>query len=125
MTQELLDAHDAGTVEVAIGRASDYFGPGATHSALGELVFATALQGKTGPGHGRPRPASTPTRTRRTSPPASIALGADARATGEVWHLPVAETWTTRQIIEHVYALAGTKPRLFAGRQAPRCGCTA
>ena len=39
MTDELLDAHRAGQVEVAIGRASDYFGPGATQSALGETVF--------------------------------------------------------------------------------------
>ena len=34
-----------GRVEVAIGRASDYFGPGTTHSALGETVFGTALTG--------------------------------------------------------------------------------
>ena len=33
MTVELLDAHAAGRVEVAIGRASDYFGPG--HDPLG------------------------------------------------------------------------------------------
>ena len=68
MTQELLDAHDAGTVEVAIGRASDYFGPGATHSALGELVFARARRAR------RPRSWATPTGstatpTRPTSPP--------------------------------------------------------
>src|SRR6185436_5142675 len=47
MTEELLAAHRAGEVEVAIGRASDYFGPGATRSALGETVFGAALAGKT------------------------------------------------------------------------------
>ena len=35
MTDELLAAHRAGRVEVAIGRASDYFGPGATHRRSG------------------------------------------------------------------------------------------
>ena len=45
MTDELLDAHRAGRVEVAIGRASDYFGPGTTQSALGETVFGAALTG--------------------------------------------------------------------------------
>ena len=47
MTAELLQAHHAGRVEVAIGRASDYFGPGTTQSALGETVFGTALSGRT------------------------------------------------------------------------------
>ena len=47
MTDELLHAHETGTVEVAIGRASDYFGPGTTRSALGETVFGTALTGRT------------------------------------------------------------------------------
>ena len=36
-------AHTRPDVEVAIGRASDYFGPGATRSALGETVFGRAL----------------------------------------------------------------------------------
>jgi len=45
MTEELLGVHAAGQVAVAIGRASDYFGPGALMSALGETVFATALTG--------------------------------------------------------------------------------
>ena len=47
MTEELLAAHAAGQLEVVIGRASDYFGPGATRSALGETVFGPALAGKT------------------------------------------------------------------------------
>jgi len=45
---ELLDAHRAGRVEVAIGRASDYFGPrGGAQSNLGDRVFPAALAGKT------------------------------------------------------------------------------
>src|SRR6185437_9616658 len=40
MTAELLAAADAGRVRVAIGRASDFFGPGVTQgSVLGERVF--------------------------------------------------------------------------------------
>ena len=113
MTEELLDAHRAGTVEVAMGRASDYFGPGATHSALGELVFASALAGKSAQVMGDP---DRPHSYSYTPDVASglIALGADARAGGAVWHLPVAETWTTRQVVEYVYGLARSKPKLFA-----------
>ena len=45
MTAELLEAHAAGSRWRAIGRASDYFGPGTTQSALGGTVFGTALTG--------------------------------------------------------------------------------
>ena len=31
-----------------------------------------------------------------------------------MWHLPVGETRTTREIIDHVYGLAGHRPRCFA-----------
>jgi nucleoside-diphosphate-sugar epimerase len=48
MARELLAAHEAGRVEVAIGRASDYFGPrGGGQSNLGDRVFPAALAGKT------------------------------------------------------------------------------
>ena len=116
MTDELLAAHASGWVEVAVGRASDYFGPGATRSALGETVFATALTGRTAQVMGNP---DLPHSYSYTPDVAAglIALGNDARSVGEVWHLPIAETWTTRQIIEHVYALANAKPRMFAARR--------
>ena len=48
MSHDLLAAHEAGRVEVAIGRASDYFGPrGGAQSNLGDRVFPAVLQGKT------------------------------------------------------------------------------
>ena len=47
-----------GTVEVAIGRASDYFGPGTTRSALGETRVRPGADRPHRPGHGRPRPAA-------------------------------------------------------------------
>ena len=44
MTAELLAAAEAGRVRFAIGRASDFFGPGVTAgSTLGERVFGNAL----------------------------------------------------------------------------------
>ena len=48
MSRDLLAAHEAGRVEVAIGRASDYFGPrGGAQSNLGDRVFPAALAGRT------------------------------------------------------------------------------
>jgi nucleoside-diphosphate-sugar epimerase len=113
MTEELLAAYAAGQVEVAIGRASDYFGPRTTRSALGETVFAAALTGKTAQVMGNPdQPHSysyTPDVARGL-----IALGAGAAVGSPIWHLPVAETRTTRQLIEAVYALAGHRPKVMA-----------
>ena len=113
MTGELLDAHAAGDIEVAIGRASDYVGPGVTHSALGELVFANALAGKTMQVMGDPdRPHSysyTPDVAR-----ALANLGEEDAALGQVWHLPVAPAWPPRQVLAEVHRLAGGTGRSFA-----------
>ncbi|MER7661795.1 NAD-dependent epimerase/dehydratase family protein [Streptomyces sp. NPDC096193] len=46
MAAELLDAHRTGRVRVAIGRASDYYGPRGTHSTAGETLFGGLLAGR-------------------------------------------------------------------------------
>ena len=46
MSEELMEAHSSGRVQVAIGRASDYFGPRVLVSAAGEQVFGRAVEGK-------------------------------------------------------------------------------
>jgi hypothetical protein len=46
MTGELVAAADAGRFQIAVGRASDFFGAGVTETTLGERVFANALAGK-------------------------------------------------------------------------------
>ena len=113
MTTELMEAHAAGRVEVAIGRASDYFGPGSTRSALGETVFGTALAGRTAQVMGDPdQPHSYSYSPDVAAALVSLATAPDA--TGRVWHLPVRETRTTRDVVDHVYGLAGRRPRLFA-----------
>lgn len=119
MTEELLRADTAGQVQVAIGRASDYFGPGALNSALGENVFATAITGQRAQVMGDPDRLHSYCYTPDVAA-ALITLGA-ATATGETWHLPVAEARTTRHIIELVYQAAGHRPRtLTAGRTTLR-----
>jgi nucleoside-diphosphate-sugar epimerase len=117
MTVELLRAHQAGRVEVAIGRASDYFGPGATRSALGESVFGRALAGKPAQVMGDPDQPHNYSYTPDIAA-ALVILGTAAEATGEIWHLPVTETRSTRQVITEVYRLAGHQPRLFAAGPA-------
>jgi len=120
MTDELLRAHDAGDVEVAIGRASDYFGPGATRSALGETVFGTALTGRAAQVMGDPDHLHSYSYTPDVAA-GLVTLATRPEAAGGSWHLPVAEARTTRQVVEQVYALAGRRPRtLAAGRTTLR-----
>lgn len=120
MSEELLGAHAEGHVQVAIGRASDYFGPGALNSALGETVFAAALTGQRARVMGDPDQPHSYSYTPDVAA-ALVILGTATGATGEIWHLPVAPARTTREIIEHVYREAGHPPRtLPAGRTALR-----
>ncbi|WP_457188314.1 NAD-dependent epimerase/dehydratase family protein [Nocardioides sp. P5_E3] len=113
MTEELLAAHAAGDVEVAIGRASDYFGPGALRSAFGETIFIPALRGKTAQVMGDPDQPHSYSYTPDVA--AGLAtLATRPEAPGQIWHLPVDGAPTTRALVEGVYAAAGTKPRLMA-----------
>jgi nucleoside-diphosphate-sugar epimerase len=116
MSEELLRAHASGQVQVAIGRASDYFGPGVLNSALGRTVFATAVSGHRAQVMGDPDQPHSYSYTPDVAA-ALVTLGTAAGATGQTWHLPVADARTTRQIIEKVYEAAGHPPRtLAAGR---------
>ena len=96
MTAELLAAADAGQVRIAIGRASDFFGPGVTQgSVLGERVFGNVLAGKRADFIGNPDLLHTYSYVPDIA--AGLAtLGTDARAVGQVWHLPGPQTVTTR-----------------------------
>ena len=99
MTRELLEASSAGRVRVAIGRASDFFGAGVTETTLGERVFANALAGKRADFIGNPDLLHTYSYVPDIA--AGLAtLGTDARAVGEVWHLPGPETVSTRAVLE-------------------------
>jgi len=107
MTAELLAAAGAGRVQIAIGRASDFFGPGVTAGAtLGERVFGPALAGRRAGFIGNPGLAHTYSYVPDIA--AGLAtLGTDARAAGQVWHLPGPATGTTRALLDLVAAQIG------------------
>jgi nucleoside-diphosphate-sugar epimerase len=111
MARDLLAAHNAGRVEVAIGRASDYFGPrGGAQSNLGDRLFPAALAGKTASVLGDPDQPHTYTYIPDIGEGLAV-LGEHPDATGQVWHLPNdPDTRTTRQLVDIVYRQAG-RPR--------------
>ncbi len=106
MTQELLSAAADGRVQMTIGRASDFFGAGVTETTLGERVFANAVAGRKADFIGNP---SLP-HTYSYVPDIAVGLatlGTDARAIGQVWHLPGPETVTTRALLDLVAGEVG------------------
>jgi nucleoside-diphosphate-sugar epimerase len=110
MTRDLLDAHRRGIVQVAIGRASDFFGPGVRDSAMGERVFAAALAGRRVQVAGDPDLPHTYTYVEDIGH-ALVTLGEHEEAFGQVWHIPSPETVSTRQFVERIAIAAGTRAR--------------
>ena len=108
MSRNLIAAHQAGRVEVAIGRASDYFGPrGGAQSNLGDRVFPAALAGKTATVLGDPDQPHTYTFIPDIGQGLAI-LGEHPDAPGRAWHLPNdPATRTTRELVDLAFHLAG------------------
>jgi nucleoside-diphosphate-sugar epimerase len=118
VAKTLLQAHEGGTLRASIGRAADFFGPNVLVSAMGERVFPAALIGR--PAQLLPDPDTTHTYTFIDDFAAAlVVLGEREEALGEVWHVPSAETLTSRQFVELVFNQAGTAPRI---RVAPKLG---
>ena len=113
MADDLLAAHAAGTVRVAIGRASDYFGPRGTMSAMGDRVFYPLLAGKKAQVMGNPDLPHTYSYVPDMA--AGLAtLGARDEADGRAWHLPNPETLTTREFVAKIGAAFGSAGGLSA-----------
>ena len=113
MAQTLLDAHRAGRVKVAIGRAADFYGPRVLGSALGDRVFPAVLQGKAASVMGNPDLPHTYTYIKDFGR-SLVTLAENEAAFGKAWHVPNAETLSTRQFLKIAYQLAGKQPKIEA-----------
>ncbi len=113
MAEELMSAHESGRVRAVCARASDFFGPGARLSAMGERVFTPALAGKKVQVLGNPDLPHTMTYVPDIGR-ALVLLGEKDEALGQAWHIPSPRTVTTREFIEMVCAEAGQKPKIKA-----------
>lgn len=98
----LMNAHATGRVRATIGRASDFYGPRVRQSKVGDSVFARALAGKPAQALGNPDAPHTYTFIDDFAS-ALVTLAQREEALGEIWHVPSAETVTTRQFIDMVY----------------------
>jgi nucleoside-diphosphate-sugar epimerase len=113
MSKELMGAHTSGKVRVAIGRASDFFGPRVLVSAGGEQVFGRAVQGKSAQVAGDPDQPHTYTYAPDVGR-GLVILGEREEALGQAWHLPSPETLTTREFVEMIFEEVGKPARIQA-----------
>jgi nucleoside-diphosphate-sugar epimerase len=113
MSKELMEAHKSGRVRVAIGRASDFFGPRALTSAAGEQVFGRAVDGKSAQVAGDPDQPHTYTYAPDIGK-GLVILGEREEALGQAWHLPSPETVTTREFVEMIFEEVGKPARVQA-----------
>ncbi len=111
MAEAALAAHRSGKVQVAIGRASDFFGPGVLESTIGERALLPALRGKTASLIGNIDLPHTYTFIDDFGK-ALVTLGEHDEALGQVWHVPNAETLTTRQLMTIVFEEIGRPPKM-------------
>jgi nucleoside-diphosphate-sugar epimerase len=104
MAETVMEAHHSGKVRVAIGRASNFFGP--EYDLLTDMFFAPALAGKSVSVLGNPDVPHTFTYIPDFGKGLAI-LGTDNRSLGQVWIVPSQPAITQRKLTEMVYREAG------------------
>ena len=102
MSDDLLAAHKDGKANIAIGRASDFYGPRVMASILGERVFKPALDGKTISMLGNLDVPHSYIYIKDFAK-GLVTLGQEPNALGEIWHIPAAEVLTTRELLHLIF----------------------
>ena len=123
MAEAALAAHQAGKIQVALGRGSDFFGPWALGSSHGERVFYPALAGKSASFGGKLDLSHTATYIEDFGR-ALVLLGEREESLGQAWHVPNDRPQITqRQFAELVFAETGHPVKVSAmGRTMLRIG---
>jgi nucleoside-diphosphate-sugar epimerase len=113
MSEELLALHAGGRLDVAIGRASDLYGPGARNSVAGGRVFDRAIAGRA---VALPAKLDQPRSWSYVGDVARglITLADRTDAGGQIWHLPTAEPLTGEAFLRLVFEAAGRRPKMRA-----------
>ena len=114
MHHDLMASHQRGDVQVSVLRASDFYGPGVTVSAMGERVFGNLVKGK-----------AAQVMVRADCPHSFAFIGdvGKAMATlgladagqptwGKVWLAPHAAAHTQQALVGQACALLGMQPKL-------------
>jgi len=117
VARRYLQAHRDGTVQVALGRAADFYGPRVYNSSFGSTVFPPALAGKAVQVLGNinlPHCYSYIKDVAR----GLATLGEREEALGREWLLPVATTATVREMLRLVGDALGRPVKIMAAPKA-------
>jgi nucleoside-diphosphate-sugar epimerase len=104
--RQLQAAHQSGKARVAVGRGSDFFGPGVRESSAGERMFLPAVQGKAAEGLGNIDLPHTYTYISDFGKALAV-LGESEAAFGQTWHVPNPATVSTRQFMQILFEELG------------------
>lgn len=107
---DLVAAARRGDVRMAVGRASDFYGPGAGQSHVGERVLRQLLAGKAAQVVVNPDTPHTYHFSRDVAAGLAV-LGLDSQSDG-TWMLPCAPAVTTREMIESLARALGATARV-------------
>lgn len=111
MEQRLISARKKGDLRATIGRASDVYGPGVIVSVVGSAVIRAALDGRASTVLGDADLPHTYTYSRDFALGLAT-LGERDEADGGVWHVPSAETVSTRDFLALLYEAAGNRLKM-------------
>ena len=100
----------AGRMKVTAGRASDFFGPYAEGSAVGDRFFLPLIAGKKAEIMGNPDALHSYTYVKDFGE-ALVRLALDERSLGRAWHVPNAPAVSNRKFLEMAAAIAGVQPQ--------------
>lgn len=106
MSRILSKLYEEGSLQVTMGRGADFFGPNVHNSSVGSRLFTSISKGKACTVMGNPDKKHTYTFIDDFGK-ALVVLSQHDDALGKVWHVPNAETVTTREFIEEAYQIAG------------------
>lgn len=113
MAERLLAANRSGTMQVVIGRSSDYYGPGGANSAVGAILFGAAVRGTRARWLGR---LDMPHSVSYLPDVAQglIMLADQPSARGEIWHLPAPAPVTGRAFVALIESALGRPVKVSA-----------
>jgi nucleoside-diphosphate-sugar epimerase len=112
LAQRLLDLQTSGEMEIAIGRAADFFGPETPMSPLFHPRCLDQLRkGKTAEMIGNPDKLHSHSYTPDVARALAI-LGTSAPSWGQIWHLPITFQGTSRDLAERFANAVGNDLRI-------------
>lgn len=117
LARTMLEAHRVGRAQVALVRASDFYGPGVANSGIGERVFPRLLAGRSVQLLGDPDAVHAFTYAPDFARALEVMGAAEDDDYGQAWHVPNAPARSQREVVELAAGLAGRPARIRSLRR--------